>query len=611
MTDDRDKTQPLSDPGAGREETFRTDSGLVATAYGQTDVGCVRSVNQDTLGNRVGAYLPQVPDFGLLYAVADGMGGHARGEVASALAIEQLFARYYGGDPSEDPRRNLAQVLIDTNGAVYQAGRDGGGASMGTTLTMALLRNDTLFVGNIGDSRTYCIRAGQIEQLTHDHSLIGEQVRSGLLTEAQARQSSIRNVITRAVGYRDEVEPDVFTFPIMAGDIILLCSDGLHSMVDSQELVQAFTTQPLSAAVPTLIDLAKQRGGPDNITALAVRIDKLGGKGALRDDATTVPFTPSLDDAVTRPMLRVEEGGEQFNEVTATGEARPAAPMPIAPPPAMPPPPAAKPQAISPPPPASRRSSRFPLAFLVLLPLLLLAAVGGGLVAFASRDDPSPSGTVLAGDPSPGGGGTSIVASSIATTSANPTIAPRSTDAPNVIATTASAAGGTATAARTPQSSAAIAQPTPPVAVAPTSTTSAGSEPRPSGTSLLLINGTIQFRQLPNFGQIQRIPDEWEIVIYAASTFPGGVIPQNPTAEQLADMPLIWRGAIKPATGNGPLNYEVSGEWTLSAPAGDFVIALREKDNSARIVLPEVARVNVDSQQTPKTHNLTITESLN
>ncbi|MFN8512107.1 MAG: PP2C family serine/threonine-protein phosphatase [Chloroflexia bacterium] len=363
MTNDRDRTQPLIDPGAGREETSQTNGGMVATAFGLTDVGMQRSVNQDTLGNRVGQHAAQAPTLGLLYAVADGMGGHARGEVASALAIQHLFARYYSTEAGEDPRRGLERVLLETNAAVHQAGRDAGGASMGTTLTLALLRDGALYVGNIGDSRTYRVRNGQIEQLTHDHSLIGEQVRSGLLTENQARQSSIRNVITRAVGYREEVEPDVFTYPVMVGDIVLLCSDGLHSMVDSQELAQHLSTQPLGVAVPALIELAKQRGGPDNITALAVRIDGLAPAARSREDAVTVPMTPSLNDAVTKPFVRAEgEAAGGGDSGAATAGAVATAPMPHPPPPPhrSAPPPTMPPAMVIPPspaPPPARSSS--------------------------------------------------------------------------------------------------------------------------------------------------------------------------------------------------------------------------------------------------------------
>ena len=576
MTDDREKTQPQSDPSAGREETFQTGTGLVATAFGQTDVGCQRSVNQDTLGNRIGAYAAQAPEFGLLYALADGMGGHARGEVASALAVEQLFARYYGSPLGDDPRRTLTSVLIATNSAVYQAGRDAGGASMGTTLTMILLHGNTCYVGNIGDSRTYCIRGGQIEQLTHDHSLIGEQVRNGLLTEAQAKQSSIRNVITRAVGYRDEVVPDVFTYPVAVGDIILLCSDGLHSMVENQELAQAFSTQPLSAAVPLLIDLAKQRGGPDNITALAVRVDKLGATTNARDDATTAPFGQSLNDAVTKPLMRVDEQTGQAGVVTTGSDVPPA--RPVAMPPATPPtapPTALKVPPIPPPPTRSKPPSRFPVAFLVILPLVLLAGLGAAFVALSGDDESPASGTVLATEPTASVATVVLSASPFPTTQANPTIPARTTPVPNVAATSPGAA------ARTPATSAAvIGQPTPPLAVAPaaTGTTIGGSEPGPSGTTLLLLNGTIVFQPPLNPSLMQAVPSDWEVVIYSTSAFPAG-FPERPTDTDLAGVPPIWRGAITSTTNGASFNYEVRGEWTLTTEQGGMLVALRHKTN--------------------------------
>src|SRR5262249_37583821 len=134
-------------------------------------------------------------------------------------------------------------------------------------------------------------------------SLIGEQVRSGILTEAQARTSSIRNVITRAVGYRDSVEPDIFAFMVNAGDILLLCSDGLHGLVENEEIAQHLSTKPLKAAIDGLINLARERGGPDNITALAVRIDQIGEVVLSEDDERTTDVAIiAPDDQATRPM---------------------------------------------------------------------------------------------------------------------------------------------------------------------------------------------------------------------------------------------------------------------------------------------------------------------
>jgi len=177
-------------PQPGSRETMRTADGLIVTAYGLTDIGCKRSVNQDTLGNRVGQFATVRDQHGLLYAVADGMGGHAHGEVASAIAIDTIFARYYAADPTEGVQRALDSALRAANVAVYEAGRAAGGGPMGTTLTAVVLRGRVVHVGNIGDSRTYLTRGGRIKQLSQDHSLVGEQLRRGLLTEEQARAST-------------------------------------------------------------------------------------------------------------------------------------------------------------------------------------------------------------------------------------------------------------------------------------------------------------------------------------------------------------------------------------------------------------------------------------
>jgi serine/threonine protein phosphatase PrpC len=398
MSDEQDTANDVAPPV---EEVHGSSGSLLVASVGLTDVGCQRSTNQDTLGNLVGQFANRTDELGLLYAVADGMGGHARGEVASALAIENLFARYYASDPDVDPRENLAQVMIATNSAVHQAGSGNDDRGMGTTLTLALLQGRTLYVGNVGDSRTYRIRAGQIEQLSEDHSLIGEQVRQGLLSEAQAKKSNVRNVITRAVGYRAHVEPDTFAFPVEAGDILLLCSDGLHGLVENSELAEILSTQPLAQAVPALIALAKQRGGPDNITALAILIEQIDENAPVDIDAevSTAPL-PELrrEEAVTAPLPALPEPAEE--------EAAPATPLglmasPPGPPPSSPPPGAA-PSATLPPPPASAPPPTPPITALppaqsesperhapvwlfVLIPIVLLALAGGAFALFSNR----------------------------------------------------------------------------------------------------------------------------------------------------------------------------------------------------------------------------------
>lgn len=280
----------------------RANGNVVVTAVGLTDIGRHRQVNQDSLGNLVGHYADKADSLGLLYAIADGMGGHSRGEIASDLAIKHFFANYYASSPQAPAQSALSEALLRTNAAVHEAGKQVGGSNMGTTLTAALFRDNKLYIGNVGDSRTYRIRNGQIQQLTQDHSLIGEQLRSGLLSASQARQSNIRNVITRAVGYREQVVPDTFEFPITSGEIILLCSDGLHGLVEDRELAEILTQHDLEAGVKALVALACDRGAPDNVTALAVRVDNAP------DDDRTIEITapnvviPHLEYDETKPF---------------------------------------------------------------------------------------------------------------------------------------------------------------------------------------------------------------------------------------------------------------------------------------------------------------------
>lgn len=280
----------------------RTNGNVVVTAIGLTDIGLRRQVNQDSLGNLVGHYADKADSLGLLYAIADGMGGHSRGEIASDLAIKHFFANYYSSAPEAPAQSALSEALLRTNAAVHEAGKQVGGSNMGTTLTAALFRDNKLYIGNVGDSRTYQIRNGLIQQLTQDHSLIGEQLRSGLLSASQARQSNIRNVITRAVGYREQVVPDTFEFPVTSGEVILLCSDGLHGLVEDRELADILTRHDLEAAVKTLVALACDRGAPDNVTALAIRVD------SAPDDDRTIEVTapnvvlPRMEDDETKPF---------------------------------------------------------------------------------------------------------------------------------------------------------------------------------------------------------------------------------------------------------------------------------------------------------------------
>jgi protein phosphatase len=249
-----------------------------------TDVGRKREHNEDYLGDLLikgePAFDPRkVEEKGHLFAVADGMGGYAAGEVASELAINTLFDRYYNGPTSGRLDNDLMQAIITTNTEVYKAGTEPGRGQMGTTLTIAVVKGNRVLVGNVGDSRTYLIRKGIPLRITRDHSLVQEQIDMGALTPEQASKSLIRNIITRAIGHRDEVEPDLFEQELQPGDVILLCSDGLHGLVREMEMGTIVAAAPnLQKASQELIDLANSRGGSDNISVLLIGINELGSE---------------------------------------------------------------------------------------------------------------------------------------------------------------------------------------------------------------------------------------------------------------------------------------------------------------------------------------------
>lgn len=247
-----------------------------------TDVGRKREHNEDSLGDLIITgdhnFTPdKLAEKGYLFAVADGMGGYAAGEVASEMAISTLFNRYYNGPQSGSLAEDLMESIIHTNAEVFHAGSISGQGQMGTTLTLAVVKGNRVLVGNVGDSRTYLIRNGIPLRVTRDHSLVQDQIDIGALTPEQASKSVIRNIITRAIGHRDEVEPDLFEQELQKGDVILLCSDGLHGLVQEIEMGTIVATEPnLKQAAQRLIDLANERGGVDNISVVLVGITEVG-----------------------------------------------------------------------------------------------------------------------------------------------------------------------------------------------------------------------------------------------------------------------------------------------------------------------------------------------
>lgn len=246
----------------------------VAEHFERTDTGRQRRGNED-------AYFARSP----LFAVADGMGGAQAGEVASRLAVEVLEQGLPDSAGSIEER--LRERVREANERINEVGQsDEQRAGMGTTLTVAHVGEDELTVAHVGDSRLYRLRDGTLERLTDDHTLVDELVRQGKLTPEEADEHPQRSIITRALGPERGVEADSRTWPARAGDIYLICSDGLTSMVDEGRVGELLAGAPsLPAASRALIDAANDAGGRDNITVVLFRLEEVGESGPLQETA--------------------------------------------------------------------------------------------------------------------------------------------------------------------------------------------------------------------------------------------------------------------------------------------------------------------------------------
>ena len=231
-------------------------------AYFRSHVGLVREQNEDTV---------LTDEQNGLYILADGMGGHQAGEVASLMAATTLRDALAGQEPSVD---KLMRGFRRANDVVYeQSLSDSQYSGMGTTMTALWDDGDYLLLGHVGDSRAYVFEDGKLRQVSVDHSMVGEMVRSGAITEAQARVHPYRNVITRAVGTENTVRTDVMELPKMEGAKWLLCSDGLTDMVEDAEIADTLRGYEPAAAVDHLIELALLHGGKDNVSVLLLEVD--------------------------------------------------------------------------------------------------------------------------------------------------------------------------------------------------------------------------------------------------------------------------------------------------------------------------------------------------
>jgi serine/threonine protein phosphatase PrpC len=241
-----------------------------------TDVGRKRPHNEDNM-----AYvIPKDPQVmarkGALFIVADGMGGHAAGEVASEIAVDTISYSYYQDD-SEDATTSLLQAIRRANSLIHQrAAENMLRSGMGTTCVAAVLRGNVAYIANVGDSRAYLVRHSHTKQVSQDHSWVAEQVRAGLLTEDQARSHAQRNVITRCLGTQSEVDVDVFTEQLEEGDSFILCTDGLSGLVGDEDLRAIVDQYVPQESVYHLVERANENGGPDNITAIVIHIQEVG-----------------------------------------------------------------------------------------------------------------------------------------------------------------------------------------------------------------------------------------------------------------------------------------------------------------------------------------------
>ena len=257
----------------------------IAEQAARSDVGRQRSVNEDDL--------VLSPPF---FAVADGMGGAKAGEVASALAAGTFEGERRSG---EAPEAQLSRILREANRRIYKlAVSDDSHRGMGTTLTAAIVAGDGVSIGHVGDSRAYLLRDGRLEQLTRDHSLVAELERSGQISPEAAEHHPQRSIITRALGPEPDVEVDTYTLAARDGDVILISSDGLTSMISDEEVASILRSgETLDEAADALVRAANQSGGKDNITVVLFRLAE-GDDGAAADgdEETTVAGTIKAAD---------------------------------------------------------------------------------------------------------------------------------------------------------------------------------------------------------------------------------------------------------------------------------------------------------------------------
>jgi protein phosphatase len=305
----------------------RPQGAIIVHVFGRTDVGRTREHNEDafvvadlTRGNA--SLQPEVRthvvgDRGTLFMVADGMGGAAAGEIASAMAVEVVLREVTdavtAGDPptSEKFAQTVKRATAAANAQIHSFSSEHPEfRGMGTTATVAGLLGDTLYLAQVGDSRAYLVRDGVARQITKDQSLMQKLVEAGELTEEEAEQSERRNIILQALGPEHSIKVDLTHQQVRRGDVLVLCSDGLSGLVKGAEIARVVSEEPdLTTACKRLIDQANANGGPDNITVIAARFDGEGLEQPANDDAIGHRTFPLATDSGQSPAAVRESVG--------------------------------------------------------------------------------------------------------------------------------------------------------------------------------------------------------------------------------------------------------------------------------------------------------------
>ena len=342
-----------------------------------TDVGRKREHNEDNMAYVIPKDALVMARKGALFIVADGMGGHAAGEVASEIAVDTVSNTYYQDD-NDDVPTSLLFSIRRANAAIHQrAAENMLRSGMGTTCVAAVLRGNVAYVANVGDSRAYLVRGSRMRQVSQDHSWVAEQVRAGLLTEEQARTHAQRNVITRSLGTQTEVEIDIFREVLEEGDTLLLCSDGLSGFVMDDELQRSVEQFVPQESVYHLVERANENGGGDNITAIVARVQELGVEPPNMRQPVPVGG-PELSNEDTARLFAPASAG--LNITARNGEMPvPGSPFPYTSSPLASTEPDTAPQTALP---NRKRTKRLFYPALALLVLLVLIAASAGLFYF-------------------------------------------------------------------------------------------------------------------------------------------------------------------------------------------------------------------------------------